>query len=599
MCGLAAIYAYHPDAPPVGRAELLRIRERMRARGPDGAGEWLAPDRRVGLGHRRLSVVELGQAGAQPMATPEGDLRVVFNGEIYNYRELRGELEALGHRFASRSDTEALLHGYREWGRDMPRHLRGMYAFALWDANRRGLFMARDPLGIKPLYYADDGHSLRAASQVKALLAGGAVATAPEPAGHAGFFLWGHVPEPFTLYRDIRALPAGTSLWAGPSGASDKTAFFSLARLFRQAEARPQAPDPARRRAVLREALLDSVRRHLIADVPVGVFLSAGLDSATLAALAGEVAEGGLRTLTLGFDEFAGTADDEAPLAARMAAHINSRHTSRKISGRDFKADRARIHAAMDQPTVDGVNAWYICKAAREAGLKAALSGIGGDELFGGYAPSFRQIPRAVSILGPAGRIPAAGRLFRQWARPLLGRWASPKYAGLLEYSASYGKAYLLRRSLFMPWELPGILGPRMAGEGLARLSTVARLEEDVAGIGSPHLKVAALEMGWYMRNQLLRDADWASMDHGLELRTPLVDAELLASLLPWFTGGNHLDKQAMAGAPALPLPQEILKRPKSGFGIPVRAWHGGADSPPGGRGLRGWAQAIYRQFVQ
>ena len=598
MCGLTAIYAYHPDAPPVDRAELLRIRERMRARGPDGAGEWLAPDRRVGLGHRRLSIIEPGNAGAQPMGTPEGDLRVVFNGEIYNYRELRGELEALGHRFTSHSDTEALLHGYREWGRDMPGHLRGMYAFALWDANRRGLFMARDPLGIKPLYYADDGHSLRVASQVKALLAGGAVDATPEPAGHAGFFLWGHVPDPFTLYRGIRALPAGTSLWAGPSGASVETAFFSLARLFRQAEAHPQPPNPARRQAVLREALLDSVRHHLIADVPVGVFLSAGLDSATLAALAGEVAEGELRTLTLSFDEFANTADDEAPLAARVAAQINSSHTSRKISGQDFKADIVRILAAMDQPTVDGVNTWYICKAAREAGLKVALSGIGGDELFGGYAPSFRQIPRTVRILGPIGRIPAAGRLFRQWARPCLGRWASPKYAGLLEYSASYGKAYLLRRSLFMPWELPGILGQGMAGEGLARLSTVARLEETVAGIDSPHLKIAALEMGWYMRNQLLRDADWASMDHGLELRTPLVDVELIASLLPWFTGGNHLDKQAMARTPVLPLPLEVLQRPKSGFSIPVRDWHGGAGSPPKERGLRGWAQSIYRQFA-
>ena len=204
MCGIAGIFAYHPSAPPVEVAETVKIREAMSARGPDGAGLWTSQDQRVSLAHRRLSIIDLSDAGAQPMGTPDQSVWVVFNGEIYNYRELRKSLEARGHHFQSRSDTEVLLHLYQEYGDGMMDRLRGMYALAIWDEVRKSLLLSRDPFGIKPLYYADDGKTLRFASQVKALLAGGAVDTSPRPAGHAGFFLWGYVPEPYTLFRPCR-----------------------------------------------------------------------------------------------------------------------------------------------------------------------------------------------------------------------------------------------------------------------------------------------------------------------------------------------------------------------------------------------------------
>ena len=216
MCGIAGIFAYGPSARPVDREELLRIREAMIARGPDGAGLWISPDQRIGLAHRRLAIIDLSEAGAQPMATADGRLHITFNGEIYNYQVLRRELEAKGYRFHSHSDTEVLLHLYADRGQDMVHALRGMYTFAIWDEHKKGLFLARDPFGIKPLYVADNGHTIRVASQVKALLKGGAVDTTLEPAGHVGFFLWGHVPEPYTLYKGIRALGAGTSLWIDP-----------------------------------------------------------------------------------------------------------------------------------------------------------------------------------------------------------------------------------------------------------------------------------------------------------------------------------------------------------------------------------------------
>ena len=321
MCGLAGIFAYRHDAPPVDREELLRIREAMINRGPDGAGLWLSSDNRVGLAHRRLAIIDLSDTGAQPMATDDGQLRITFNGEIYNYRALRKELEAKGIRFRSESDTEVLLHLYADRGMDMVHALRGMYTFGIWDERRKGLFLARDPFGIKPLYYTNDGATLRFASQVKALAAGGGVNLTSDPAGHAGFYLWGHVPEPFTMYREVQALPAGTTLWLDRSGRPDVKRYVSIPDIYASAEAEPSGHDARAIKAELRRQLLDSVEHHLVADVPVGVFLSSGKDSTTLAALAGEL-KGNLRTITLGFREFQGTENDEVPIAEAVARQL-------------------------------------------------------------------------------------------------------------------------------------------------------------------------------------------------------------------------------------------------------------------------------------
>ena len=273
-------------------------------RGPDGKGAWYSEDGRVGFGHRRLSIIDLTDAGAQPMASADGSLVVTFNGEIYNYRELRKGLEAKGKIFRSHSDTEVLLHLYAERGEEMVHDLRGMFAFALWDGRRQSLFLARDPYGIKPLYYADDGWTVRFASQVKALLAGGRVSREPEPAGWVGFCLFGSVPEPYTTYQEIRALPAGSTLWVDRIGPCEPKPYFSIAAVYRRAECdRTPAPD---RQFAIREALFDSVRHHLVADVPVGAFLSAGVDSGALVGLMRDSGQSDLQTVTLAFEEFKG-----------------------------------------------------------------------------------------------------------------------------------------------------------------------------------------------------------------------------------------------------------------------------------------------------
>jgi asparagine synthase (glutamine-hydrolysing) len=609
MCGIAAIFAHHSDAPPVDRDELIAIRDSMPHRGPDGVGEWISQDRRIGFGHRRLSIIDLSEAGAEPMWNAERTLCVIFNGEIYNYRALRARLVDRGYHFASQTDTEVLLHLYAEKGAELVHELRGMYAFAIWDVNKRTLFLARDPFGIKPLYYADDGRSIRVASQVKALHAGGHVDTTPESAAHVGFFLWGSVPDPFTLYRGVRALPAGHTLTVRACETPVVREFCSIPALLREAEVEVKGPAFAKATAwqaegrgegheVLRNALRDSAEHHLVADVPVGVFLSAGLDSSTITALISET-HPDVRTVTLGFNEQRGTSTDETVLAEAVARHYRTNHQTIWITRHDFEGEADNIFKAMDRPSIDGINTYFVSLAAKRAGLKVALSGLGGDELFAGY-PSFEDVPRIVRTANRWRSLARIGPQLRMVTNATIKRFTSPKYAGLFEYGSSYSGAYLLRRSLFMPWELPELLEPGLVEDGWRRLNTLGQLSGICDSLESERLKVCALELAWYMRHQLLRDSDWAGMGHSLEIRVPMVDVQLLREIAPLLASSTPPSKHDMASAPAVPLPDALMSRPKTGFTVPVREWLLKSFDPraAGERGLRGWAREVYSRFA-
>ena len=575
MCGIAGIYAYHCAAESIDRAELVRIRDHMAARGPDGSGAWFSKDARVGFGHRRLSIIDLSDRAAQPMESADGKFVVTFNGEIYNYRALRNELEAKGCIFRTQSDTEVLLHLYAAKGAAMVEDLRGMFAFGIWDVDKRGLFLARDPYGIKPLYYADDGCTLRFASQVKALIAGGNVSRDPEPAGWVGFHIFGSVPEPFTTYRKIRNLSAGSTVWVDSRGASEPRQYYSVAEAFSRAEsALPAAPE-AQLREGLRAALFDSVRHHMVADVPVGVFLSAGLDSGALLGLMRDVGQQDIQAVTLAYDEFRDKPEDEAPLAAKTAELYGSKHTMRVVREREFHDDLPHIFEAMDQPTIDGINTWFVSKAARELGLKAAISGLGGDEIFGGY-PSFHDIPRWVRFWSAPSHIPLLGDVFRCFAVSSgLASILHPKVAALPKYGGSFASAYLLRRGIFMPWELSSVMDKNLVDEGLRRLQPIRHIAAALKPMPRTNFgRVASLEASLYMRNQLLRDADWASMAHSLEVRVPLVDVQLLRAAAPAMIAlPNGAGKRCLATSPSLALPLKTIDRPKTGFGTPVKDW--------------------------
>ena len=594
MCGIVAIHAHDSDAPRVDREEVLRIRDAMAVRGPDGHGYWESDRRDVAMGHRRLAILDPSDRGAQPMRDPTGRFTIVFNGEIYNFRALRAELESRGHAFRTGTDTEVVLALYAEHGPALLQKLRGMYAFALWDEAERTLVLARDPYGIKPLYLADDGRTVRAASQVRALLAGDGVECELDPAGVVGFYVWGHVPEPFTLHSSIRALaPGEVAIYREgqkPRGTRSAPLLDLLVASQKNGTGREERPE------AIRDALLESVRHHLESDVPVGLFLSAGLDSRVIARLCRE-AGADVLAVTLGFKEHEGTAADEVPLARELAASLGIRHEAVRVTRSDFDDHLDHILAAMDQPSIDGVNTWFVSRAAASLGLKVALSGLGGDELFGGY-PSFRQVPRAARALYPFTAVPAAGRLARRLASAVTRRAASPKWAGLFEYGGTLGGAYLLRRGLFMPWELPRFLDADLVREGWEALGTLPALEGTVSGLLSDRLRITALESTWYMRNQLLRDADWAGMAHSLEIRVPLVDLELTRRLAPALGLAAPPTKQEMARAVEPDVPEEVLSRAKSGFAPPVAEWVRARGDAHAGRGLRGWARLVLDRFA-
>ncbi len=606
MCGINGIYAY-AGSGRIDADELLQTRDLMTARGPDGKGAWISDDSSLGFGHRRLAIIDISDAGAQPIVTADGKFVVTFNGEIYNYRELRKGLEAEGRVFRTSTDTEVLLHLYASIGEAMAQRLRGMFAFAIWDVERSSLFLARDPYGIKPLYYADDGAVFRFASQVKALAGGGGVDCTASAAGWAGFYLFGSVPEPYTTYEAVRSLPAGCTMRVTAQGAGAPTRYNSIAAGFcaQKSLAVVPAGDEQDIAHEVRAALLESVRYHMIADVPVGAFLSGGIDSGALVGLMRAVGQTDIQTLTLSFPEFEGSVSDEKAVAAEVARAYGTRHTNRVVTQAEFREDLPALLAAMDQPTIDGINTWFIAKAASELGLKVVISGLGGDELFGGY-PSFRQIPRLVRWLAPLQAAPGLGRLLRRaliWVGTRrLG--ISGKAAGLLELGGSYPGAYLLRRGLFLPWEIETLMEPDLARRGLEELGVLDMIGCELgSGEQSEFSKVATLESALYMRNQLLRDADWASMAHSLEVRVPLVDRSLLNRLggLP-LGAPAYAQKKLLRVSPSQPLPESVYTRAKTGFTTPVGMWMaslpearaGGAGVGPGqDHWSRTWARTI------
>ena len=387
MCGFVTVTDAAGPLAATAEAALCVASKAMAQRGPDDSGEWISPCRRSAFAHRRLAVLDLSPLGHQPMTNASGRYTIVFNGEIYNFRELRSELAAGGTRLLSESDTEVLLHAFMAWGPDCLSRLRGMFAFAIWDAEERRLFAARDRFGVKPLYKRMVGTQLWLSSQVKPLVRVSPGLTR-SVAGRAGFLLWGHLPEPFTPFEEIEAVPAGHYLmWSLDDEAVPRLSAWSdlgedvdeSLRLAGAVNSRAEADE------VLRESMLDSVRAHLVADVPVGVFLSGGLDSSTLAALQVQTAAGDepVRSVTLGFREYVGTSADETPHAEALAARLGTRHHTEWVSRSDFVEELPRLLASMDQPTLDGVNTYLVSMVTRRAGVKVALSGVGGDELFG------------------------------------------------------------------------------------------------------------------------------------------------------------------------------------------------------------------------
>ncbi|MFI5165491.1 MAG: asparagine synthetase B family protein, partial [Thermoanaerobaculales bacterium] len=413
-----------------------------------------------------------------------------------------------------------------------------------------------------------------------------------------GFFLRGAIPEPFTLYEAVRALPAGSFAWIDERGVSEPQAYASVAAILADAAEHPAQVSEAERQERIRAALVDSVRYHLVADVRVGAFLSSGRDSTSLVGLARDAGSVDLKTVTLGFAEYEGTVRDETPLAAEVAQHYGTDHATRMIDRSEFRAEFPRVLAAMDQPTVDGINSYFVSKAVADCGIKVALSGTGGDELLGGYS-SFRAVPRLVRAAALPSRLPwlgdAAIKLYGALA-PKRSVRISQKSGAKIKYGGSFAGAYFLKRGMFMPWELPELMGEAAARDGLSRLDILGVIGK--ALVPDPRqafARMVALESTLYMRDQLLRDIDWAAMAHSLEVRVPLVEAHLLREIAPLLVATKGDRKRYLVASPSKPLPPHVAQRGKTGFNVPVRQWVLGDGKSKGPEfGMRGWARRLY-----
>lgn len=564
MCGISGVLVFdNSRGSPVPVVERMNIQ--MHRRGPDAAGIYSSVN--LALGHTRLSIQDLDPRANQPFLSECGRYALVFNGEIYNYFDLKKKLEVLGRKFRTTSDTEVLLSSYIEWGPSCLEYFEGMFAFAIWDDRAKELFIARDPHGIKPLYYAKTSTSFIFASQVKAIIKSGLVACSEEIAAKVGFLQWGSVPEPWTTIEGVFALEAGHYTTIGLDQQQKTVRWTNLEEIWLSAKERGQSPDAAL--TSVRESVLESMSRHLVADVPVCLFLSGGVDSAAIAGLCAQLGVD-ITAITLGFSEFRGTRDDEVPRAVQIAGYYGIKHLDRVITQREFQDDLEQIFEAMDQPTIDGINTWLISKIASKEGFKVALSGVGGDELFAGY-DSFEFIPKAYRIgraLKPLRKIG-----LDTLGKHLAGLFGKPKLIEMPRALDRIEDLLFLKRTLFLQSEIEMILGVDAARTGLNRIREKTPQTSLIDG-SSPISLISYLESVCYLRNQLLRDADWASMYHSIELRTPLVDYKLLrslAGLIPHFSEGRG--KYFLSKCPAREVPKSIIRVKKTGFSVPFSNW--------------------------
>ena len=583
MCGIAGILGRIDGR---NRAALQRMTDALAHRGPDGAGIWESspdPDG-VGclLGHRRLSIIDLSSAGDQPMTDGTGghNRTIVFNGEIYNFKDLRRDLEQAGETFESTGDTAVMLRLLALRATDAVGMLRGMFAFALWDDCARRLLLARDPLGIKPLYlcHNPDRHgawSLMFSSEVRSILAAGLLEH-PRLDGRAvRSLLWnGFVVGPGTAVAGVELLDAGEWRTIETSGTVRRTTYWSIPR---------PGDGPSIGEAELRQIVEDSVARHLIADVPVGIFLSGGIDSSAVAALAQRAHSTPVHTFTLGFDE---QEFNEGDIARAVAGAIGSEHHEIRLTEADFTSALETAVETLDQPTFDGLNSYCISKAVRDAGLKVALVGTGGDELFGGYS-TFRAATTLQAWNRRTRMIPSSLRMYgaRLVSRMLAGsgrtmapqtRWA--KFPEMVRAGEDLTALYQLACALFLP-DFQGRLlsdGPCVDGMlyGLTpELS--ARLRSETAG-RSAVSTVGVLEQRLFLGERLLRDIDAASMAVSLETRLPLVDSAVVEAVtrVPDAARFEPLGRKQLLRRIGLDrLDPALFERPKRGFELPFGRW--------------------------
>ncbi|HEY4905405.1 MAG TPA: asparagine synthase (glutamine-hydrolyzing) [Candidatus Sulfotelmatobacter sp.] len=579
MCGIFGIVARNARIP----ADVLdRATQSLAHRGPDDSGTVILRDSipdpvEIGLGNRRLAILDLSPLAHQPMHDPATGNWIAYNGEVYNFREVRQELERFGERFVSNSDTEVLLRAYGRWGEACLKKLRGMFALAIWDARNHLLFLARDPMGIKPLYYAQSGSYFIFASEVRTLLGTGLVPRRIDHAGLLNYLTFGSSYDPVTLVEGVSALlPGHTLTWE--NGTVSESRYWDLVEDNHSSKSdsanKTVATDEqssTRDLTELQSTLEEAVRLQLVSDVPIGVFLSGGIDSSALVSI---LSSGGVVPTTFSI-VFRESDFSEAEYSRRIAHKFHTEHHEILVSQRDVLDSIPAALRAMDLPSMDAVNTFFVSREARAAGVKVALSGLGGDEVFAGYS-NFRTVPRMERFSKLWKHIPSAVRdpFASAFAALAPANDQNRKLTSLFRENGRVSHPYFLTRMLFTPSQCDLLL--RSSDPLAARRAAASQLDSlHHAQDLDPVNRVAYLESRCYMLNTLLRDADSMSMSQGLELRVPLIDHVLAKKVLglpgEWKLGKEN--KPLLLGALANSLPNEIVHRPKRGFTLPFERW--------------------------
>jgi asparagine synthase (glutamine-hydrolysing) len=598
MCGIVGIATKNGAV----NLDMLDAATRSLAhRGPDDAGTIILRDGsdEIGLGNRRLAILDLSPLGHQPMQDSQTGNWIVYNGEIFNFVELRSDLEKAGVEFCSQSDTEVLLKAYGAWGEKCLLRLRGMFAFAIWDARKHRLFLARDQMGIKPLYYAQSGQHFLFASEVRTLLGTGLVPRRLDQAGLQNFLTFGSLYDPITLIESISALRPGHFLtWE--RGRLQETQYWDLV---------DPANDSSERRSKtdLKVEINEAVRRQIVSDVPVGVFLSGGIDSSALVAI---LAQNGIKPET--FSIVFGEAEyNEATFSRRIAQAFKTNHHEILVSQRDALERMPAALSAMDLPTIDGVNTYIVSEQTRAAGVKVALSGLGGDELFAGYS-TFADVRRMEHFLRLWRHVPAKSTVAKAFSLSAPNNDQNRKLLTLLRRDDRALHPYFLARMLFTPTVCNALMksmSQEASDRAESEIREYSRRVKDLDEINA----ISYLECRCYMLNTLLRDADGMSMANGLEIRVPLIDEQLAARILA-IAGSEkisgHVPKPLLLAALDSPLPDEIVHRPKQGFTLPFERWlrgdmredverslHHIADGPLAGAINASAAQQVWQDF--
>ena len=561
MCGIAGLLHASLELAEL-KSRLAAMQARLRHRGPDDQGIFLDAQAGMGLAHTRLSILDLSPAGHQPMQLDGDRYTITFNGEIYNFAELRAELVAAGSQFKSHSDTEVILELYRLRGEQCVDRLVGMYAFAIWDRREQTCFLARGPMGIKPLYYWKRGATLGFASEVRALLAADLAPRRICPEALRGYLMYGAVQEPQTLVDGVETLPPGCSMtWR--DGRTTLRRFSGIdfpAGKMEHVEAVRSA----------RKALEDSVRRHFVSDVPVSIFLSGGIDSTAIVALARRCGFENLKTYSISFDE---AEFNEGDVAARTAKHFHTDHCDWRMTAADGRNLFAQFLDSLDQPSNDGFNTYCVSKLAHDRGAKVVLSGLGGDEIFGGYQ-SFHAIPQLLKWHRRFAATPwlqqVSGIATERLARQI--RWQ--RAGTYLQSNGGLASAYWTMRGIFTPVEAERLVARYLGAAGVGFSSSP--FGDEPPSFPTPEDGISYLEVTRYMQNQLLRDSDVMSMAWGLELRVPFVDKALFDSVsrIPASMRLAAGKKMILEAVPEIP--PWVAEGRKRGFAFPFENWMSG-----------------------